>query len=386
MNPDIYIAGTGAFLPNDPVPNDAIVDYLGIVDPRLDAVRRKVLKQNGIKSRYYAIDTQGKRTHTNTEMCAKAMISSLVNADVDISDVAFLSAGTTLGDVLVPSFAQQVHGYLGRHGMGSIPVMPIQGVCLASVNSLATASAFIRSGQCKNALVGAGERASIILQSSHFSEEFMHQRQLAETHDGYSYFEAEFLRYMLSDGAAAAFVTTEHPQDYGFRIDWIRTKSYANLTDTCMFMGDLEPDRYDPSSSWLAKNSISDAIKSGLLNLRQKTTALKQNVVPYGVTFMKELLDEGLLDLDEIECIAAHISSKFFLNEIEKAFIENDIQYPMTRFFTNLEEYGNIGSGSFFLLLHHLLEQKRLKKGQKALFFVPESARFSYGYMQVTAV
>src|ERR1700744_658896 len=52
------------------------------------------------------------------------------------------------------------------------------------------------------------------------------------------WFQKDFLRWMLSDGASA-FLMSDKPNETGLslRLDWIEGASYANEMDTCMYMG-----------------------------------------------------------------------------------------------------------------------------------------------------
>lgn len=387
----VYIIGTGAFLPNAPVDNAAMSDFIGVVNKRRDdAMRRHILKQNGIEQRYYAVDKTGKRTHTNVEMCGQAMLQACETAGRNIGSVEFLSAGTTIGDMLVPAFATSVHGYLAGQPQGanirSIHVHPTHGVCCASMHALEAANLFVGAGKYEDALVGAGERLSVLMQAAHFSEEFEQRERLKAKYDGYDFFEAEFLRYMLSDGAGALYISGRKPEGYALRIDWIESISYANALPTCMFMGDLEPDQYKPEGSWLAYGSVGSAAKSGLLNLRQKTDILKKYIIKQGLEFCQSLVDRGLLDLNSIDIIGAHISSYFFLDEIKKELASQNIDVPLGRFYSNLKTVGNIGCASPMIIVNDLFKKQMLKPGQKALLFVPESGRFAYSMAQLTAV
>ena len=49
---DVYITGTSAFLPNDPVENDQVEDIIGSITRLSPKVKEIVLKSNGIKKRY----------------------------------------------------------------------------------------------------------------------------------------------------------------------------------------------------------------------------------------------------------------------------------------------------------------------------------------------
>jgi len=58
----------------------------------------------------------------------------------------------------------------------------------------------------------------------------------------------------------------------------------------------------------------------------------------------------------------------------------------MEKWFYNLTKVGNVGSASPLLMLEELLHSGKLKKGERILVMVPESARFSYAYLYLTVV
>ena len=69
-----YISGWGVCLPNAPVENHQIEDVLGHMKSQSAAVKRRVLINNGITRRYYAIDpATGAATHTNARLTAEAI-------------------------------------------------------------------------------------------------------------------------------------------------------------------------------------------------------------------------------------------------------------------------------------------------------------------------
>jgi 3-oxoacyl-[acyl-carrier-protein] synthase-3 len=72
-----YITGTSAFLPNAPVDNEAIENVLGMIAGKPSRARRIVLRNNGIRERYYALDpATGQTTHTNAQLTAEAIRGS----------------------------------------------------------------------------------------------------------------------------------------------------------------------------------------------------------------------------------------------------------------------------------------------------------------------
>jgi len=47
---------------------------------------------------------------------------------------------------------------------------------------------------------------------------------------------------------------------------------------------------------------------------------------------------------------------------------------------------GNVGAASIFLMINELFNNGKLKKDDRLLLLVPESARFSYMYAMLTVV
>ena len=69
----VYINSTSKYFPNNPVSNDEMEEYLGFIDGRPSKSKKIVLRNNGIVNRYYALDKNGKSTHTNAQMTALAV-------------------------------------------------------------------------------------------------------------------------------------------------------------------------------------------------------------------------------------------------------------------------------------------------------------------------
>jgi 3-oxoacyl-[acyl-carrier-protein] synthase-3 len=80
------------------------------------------------------------------------------------------------------------------------------------------------------------------------------------------------------------------------------------------------------------------------------------------------------------------LSSQYFASRIEKGLGDLGMRVPQSRWFTNLSWVGNVGAASPYLMLEELFHSGRLKVGDKLLMMIPESARFNYGYVQLTVV
>ena len=71
---------------------------------------------------------------------------------------------------------------------------------------------------------------------------------------------------------------------------------------------------------------------------------------------------------------------------LHDAMVACDFDVPMERWFSNLTSKGNIGSAAIYLIMEELLYSGQLRKGDRLLCYIPESARFSVYYMHLTVV
>ena len=231
---EVFINVTSAFLPNNPVSVDEMETYLGYINDTPSKSKKIVLRNNGIKTRYYALDKNGKSTHTNAEMTALA-VRALFDNDVEgLRSIQLLSCGTSSPDQMMPSHGVMAHGWLPE--TGGIEVVSPSGVCCAGMHALKYAYLAIKSGEINNAVATGSERFSGLLVSDVFEEEAQKLIELDE--NPFISFQKEFLRWMLSDGASA-FLLTDKPNENGLslKIEWIEGVSYAGEMETCMYMG-----------------------------------------------------------------------------------------------------------------------------------------------------
>jgi 3-oxoacyl-[acyl-carrier-protein] synthase-3 len=94
----------------------------------------------------------------------------------------------------------------------------------------------------------------------------------------------------------------------------------------------------------------------------------------------------GGFGLAYLDWYVPHYSSEYFRQPVYDKLRAMDFEIPFERWFTNLATKGNTGSASIYIMLDELYRSGRLAPGQKILCFVPESARFSAGYMLLTVV
>ena len=192
MQRPCFLTSVGQFLPGEPVSNDRMEARLGQIGSKPSALRERVLRQNGITQRYYAIDDRQQTVFTNAQMAAHAVRAALCAGALDLKDIELLVAATSQGDLPLPGFASMVQGELR---MPPCEIATLHGICASSVVGLRHTALAVGAGEAKAAVCVASEFVSRLLRASQFQAQgYGDAKRLP--------FETEFLRWMLSDGAS----------------------------------------------------------------------------------------------------------------------------------------------------------------------------------------
>ncbi|AUP79600.1 beta-ketoacyl-ACP synthase III [Flavivirga eckloniae] len=374
---DVYITRISKFLPNNPISNDEMEGILGQINGKPSRAKRVVLRNNGIKQRYYAINSQGKITHSNAELTQEA-IAKLFDDSFTENSMELLCCGTSSPDQLLPSHAAMVHGLLANKNM---EINSAAGICCAGMSSLKFGFLSVKSGNSNNAVCTGSERSSTRIQANMFNEEAVSLSSLEE--QPIVAFKKEFLRWMLSDGAGAMLLENKKNETgISLKIDWMEAYSYAHELETCMYSGGekLDDGSIKPWTEYNSKQWLEESIFS----VKQDVKILEKHIIDKGVESLELVLKKHDKDSADIDYFLPHLSSNFFAEKLKNKIKERGLQIPESSWFTNLDRVGNVGSASIYLMLEELMYSGRLKKGDKIMLSVPESGRFSYAYAHLT--
>lgn len=144
------IAGTGSYLPGEPVTNDDLVAR------GVDTSDEWIVERTGIRSRHLAPADVGSSELARIA-CERAIEAAGCNAD----DIDLIIVATSTPDYIFPSTAALLQSKLGIRNGGA--AFDVQAVCSGFVYALTVAEKFIRSGSHKRALVVGAEVFSRIL-------------------------------------------------------------------------------------------------------------------------------------------------------------------------------------------------------------------------------
>ncbi len=363
----VYLESAGYFMPGDPVPNERMDDFIAPLNRMSERIKRRILAENGIRTRHYAIDAEGATRHTNAQMAAGAIRDCLRRGGAELSRVSLLASGSSGGDTLMPGFANMIQGELAAAPMETLAV---HGICAAGVSAIQAAAQGIELGAHRSALAVASEMPSRLFKRSRFAAR------------GYETdFDSHFLRWMLSDGAGALLLSDGAPALAGspglrLRLKWVHQRSFSGDYPVCMQLGLTE----DRARGHLDFASWSEAEAAGALSLRQDIRLLP-HLFDVGIHEYAGLVRDGWVDPKRVDHFLCHYSSEKFIPVVEDLMAKAELSIPRERWWSNLAWRGNTGAASILVMLAEFLHTRALKPGEQVFCYVPESGRFMAAYM-----
>jgi 3-oxoacyl-[acyl-carrier-protein] synthase-3 len=362
-----YITATASFLPGDAVDNAGMDRYIGSINRVSGRIKARILAENGIRTRHYALDADGNSLHSVASMGA-AVVRDLLGENTPPD---YLAAATTGGDCAAPGLANLIQGELH---LPPLETVSISGICAASIGALKAAALAVESGSAATAVAVASEFPSRLFKASRFRD------RTADVD-----FDAHFLRWMLSDGAGGvALARRPAPSGRSLKLRWIHQKSFSGDLATCMQVGQSPGNR---PPGYLDYPTLADAERAGAYDLRQDIRLLP-NLFDLGLHEYAKLVRAGQLDPAGVDWFLCHYSSERFKPLMQKLMDEAGLSIPHERWYSNLASRGNTGSASIFIMLDEFYRTQadRLRTGDRIFGFIPESGQFTVAYFLLEVV
>jgi len=229
-------------------------------------------------------------------------------------------------------------------------------------------------GRRRCAVAVASERISALLRGERHEESLDPGGELC--------FDAEFLRWMLSDGAGA-LVLAPVPSRAGIclRIDWIEVISHAHDHPVGTYLGCKT---HEPGASWTDLAPVT-AARRGYMSLRQDVKNVKKVIALLCADFCR-LVDSGRIELEAIDHFLVHYGSLCARGEALERLASAGKAVPEEKWFTNLGTRGNTGNAAIYLMLEQLLNEHMLSPGETIVCLVPDSGRYTTAFMQLSVV
>jgi 3-oxoacyl-[acyl-carrier-protein] synthase-3 len=139
------IVGTGHHLPEKIVTNKDMEAFCDTTD-------EWITQRTGIRARHNVAPGEG-----TSDLAAPATLHAIEAAGMDPADIDLLLCCTTTPDNVVPATACRIQEYIGAKNAAA---MDLNAACSGFIYGVATADAFIKTGQAKNVAIVGSEVAS----------------------------------------------------------------------------------------------------------------------------------------------------------------------------------------------------------------------------------
>ena len=303
---EVKILSFGAYVPERIVTND---DLMSVVETSDEWISRVT----GIKERRIS---EGDNT---SDLAAKAGKIALERANLKPEEIDLIIVATTSPDNFTPATACVVQGLIGATNAFCFD---INAACSGFLFGLNTASQFIKTGQCKTALVIGAEVLSKIIDWT--------DRNTC---------------VLFGDGAGAVVITSSSTPgilDIQCGSDGIKggvlTCPAVPLTN--MFLKD------ETTKCYVAMNG-------------KEVFKFAVKVIPDSI---EKILKDTNLTLEDIKYIVPHQAN---IRIIE--FASKKLGLAMDKFYVNLDKFGNTSSASIPIALNEMYEKGLLLKGDKII-------------------
>ncbi|MCK5230785.1 MAG: 3-oxoacyl-ACP synthase III family protein [Desulfobulbaceae bacterium] len=360
--PSIKVAGSGSFLPGDPVPFDEIDTVLGKLTHAPKGIqdwmekKKWIIKEMvGIDHYHYAIDpSTGEFTEDNISMSVKAAHNALEQADMSANEIELIVYGALYMHQM-PSPSVRIQEALGIDHCAELSV---HANCTSAYKAVLLAGELLQSGRYKTALVLSSNMPSSLLRAGFYNQALVKKEEL-------------FLRWYLCDGAGALVMQTAPKHTPGLFLEQTYMESIGGKKPSAMFT--MYPGYHMNPKEVYAK---------GYHHLRQMfQKELQQHFHEEGGTVfyhgLKRMIDKYKIDVARLKYFQINMPSKhvveFIMEECEKLGIQEK------QIFTSIGNMGYSGPPAALISLDSIMKEKKLLSGDLILSFGTEVSKFMQG-------
>lgn len=355
----VRVAGTGSYLPGNPLTIDEVDAVLGELTEapkkirdwlqRVKALMKELLE---VERYHYAIDPVTRQfTDDNVSMAVKAGKKALDMAGMESREVELIAYGSAHMDQM-PTPSVRIQEALGIDRCGELSV---HANCTSAYKALLIAFELLGSGRYKNALVVSSGISSSELRAEYYNQPIVKKEEL-------------FLRYFLGDGAGAMVLKAEDSRKQGLYLESVYMESAGGNKPSAM--------QNRRPSFWM---SPKEEFELGYHHLAQMfQDELRKNFhEPDGTIFfngLKRYLEKYPVDLSKLKYFQVNFPSK----HISEMIIEECAAIGITgdKLYTKLSNLGYPGPPMAFICLDEILRHEPLAKGDMILSFVTEVSKF----------
>jgi 3-oxoacyl-[acyl-carrier-protein] synthase III len=354
------LAGTGAFLPGEPIPFERIDDVLGRLTDAPPDIQRWLVRTApvmrellAVRCYHYAIDPVTREfTEDNVTMAVKAARTALDHAGMAADQVDLICYGSPHQDQM-PTASVRIQEALG---IGRCDELSIHANCTSAYKALYLAHELIKNGKNRTALVVSANLASSELRAEYYNQALVDRESL-------------FLRWFLCDGAGAVVRTADPARSRG----WVVEQTYIESIG-----GQREPHMFNERPAyWLNPR---DEFAQGRHHLRQRfrnslsTEVFQEDGGSIFFHGFQRMMAQGDAPPTSIKFFQVNLPSKHIVESVMDEFAA--LGFDRSRFYTRLEELGYSGPPMVFICLDKIVREERLAPGDRVASFVTEVSKF----------
>lgn len=357
---EVFVAGTGEFLPGEPVPFDEIESVLGELTEAPQAIRRWIATMRPVMAEildirfvHYAIDREtGAFTEDNVTMAAKAARRALEAARLEPREIGLICYGSAHQHQM-PTASVRIQEALG---IRTCAEFSIHANCTSAYKALYLAHRLIASGEYRHALVLSAGMSSSQLRASYYNQACLDRESL-------------FLRWFLSDGAGALVLSADEPRGGAMRLEHSCVESVGGAKPSMMF--DRRP------ALWL---NPMEEYEKGLHHLRQTfRNALSTDLFQEagGSVFfngLRRMLTQAAIPPEGIRFFQVNLPARHIVESVMDEC--ETLGIPRSALYTKMSQEGYCGPPMPFICLNRILREETLAPGDRIVSFVTEVSKF----------
>jgi 3-oxoacyl-[acyl-carrier-protein] synthase III len=361
MNQEIFVkvTGSGSFLPGKPIPSGEVDLYLGELTDAPEKIRKwlsriKILMKELLEVEYYhfAIDPVARKfTEDNVTMSVKAAREAVADAGLVPGDIDLIVYGSAHQDQM-PTASVRIQEALGIEQCAEISV---HANCTSAYKAFLIGADLIRNGRYRKALVISSSMSSSELIAEYYNQPLVKKEEL-------------FLRYFLSDGAAAIVLQASGERSDGMFVEDNYMESIGGFKPSAM--GNKRP------AYWMNPREEFELGYHHLAQMFQEE--LRENFHDTdGSVFLKGLkrmLAKHPVDMDHLRFFQVNFPSR----HISELIMDECAGLGIARekLYSKMATMGYIGPPMALLCLDKIRKEEKLVNGDIILSFVTEVSKF----------
>ena len=342
--PAVAIAGSGAFLPGEPVGNDIVEELFGSPDHYVSDLL-------GMRTRYWATDPATfEPRYRNSEMAAAAATVALAAAGLGPGDVQLIVVNSSTPDYPLPTMATLIQE---RLQIAECATVELRSGCVGAVTALAVASEFIRGGMFDTALVITSDLPTALAVVP-----LIEERELT--------IEDRMNGIMFGDGAGAVVLVGS--EDGGRRIRRTVLNSIGVGRPAGMMI--------EVGGSAVPVSQA--AVASGRHISRHDYRAVQRWGRELSIRALQDLCTAESLTPGEIDLFLFPQANPSMLRRDREALDELEV-VPAERILINVDVVGNTVSAGLLIGLDAILRSEQARPGARLALIAGEASKWMYG-------